>query len=128
MEINKVKIVVAEDDIAMRNIVIHKLKNNGFQVFEAENGRVAYDLVVKEKPNLLLMDLMMPEMDGFALLEKIRSSKEEVISQTPIIVLSNLWSNQDMLKVESFGVKAFMVKAYFTPDDIYGKIKEVLHI
>ncbi len=125
-ENSKITILIAEDDLAMRDILTHKLISKGYEVLAAENGLSAWDVIQKRQPNLVLTDLMMPELDGFALLEKIRSHKDEHISKLPVIVLSNLWSNQDILKAESLGVKAFMIKAYFTPEEIYAKINEAL--
>ncbi len=124
----KIKILIAEDDIAMREIITHKLGNSGFDVVAAENGKLAFDLIQKHKPALVMLDLMMPEMDGFEVLKAMRDSKDSVLQKMPVIVLSNLWSNEDILKVKAFGVDTYMVKAYFTPDEILGKIKELLAI
>ena len=92
------KILVAEDDSAMRDIISHKLKTSGFLVEEAPDGRQAADLFVSEKPNLVLLDLLMPEMNGFAVLESIRKNSDQAVANTPVIVLSNLWSNKDILQ------------------------------
>ena len=74
----------------------------------------------------VLLDLMMPEMDGFQVLEKIRADKDSKMAKLPVIVLSNLWSSQDILKAQSLKASEYMVKAYFTPDEILAKIREVL--
>lgn len=121
-----IKIIVVEDDLAMREIVVHKLASKGFDVKEAENGMKGLELIEAEKPDLVLLDLMMPEMDGFGVLETLRKHKDKKVAGTPVIVLSNLWSNEDILKAKSFGVVDFLVKAYFTPEDIFAKINDVL--
>jgi len=120
------KVLVAEDDLAMREIIVHKLISHGFEVKEAEDGKKALELVPVFKPDILLLDLLMPELDGFGVLEALRKDKDTTVAKTPVIVLSNLWSNQDMLKAKAFSVEAFLVKAYFTPDEILAKITEVL--
>jgi len=125
-EKHNTKILVAEDDVAMREIVVHKLMNNGFDVREAEDGNKALEILKTFSPDLIILDLMMPELDGFGVLEALRKNPDKKTSQTPVIVLSNLWSNQDILKAKAFSVSAFLVKAYFTPDEILGKIKEIL--
>jgi DNA-binding response OmpR family regulator len=69
---------------------------------------------------------MMPEMDGFQVLESIRGSTDKKIADLPVIVLSNLWSNSDILRVKNLRADDYLVKAYFTPDEILGKILAVL--
>ncbi|MDE2312191.1 MAG: response regulator transcription factor [Patescibacteria group bacterium] len=123
---NTKKIVVAEDDVAMAEITCHKLSSSGFNVRHAENGQQAVDMVQNDPPDVLLLDLMMPELDGFQVLEKIRSNPNSKIANLPVIVLSNLWSSQDILRVQSLKVDDFLVKAYFTPEEILAKINNAL--
>ncbi len=120
------KIIVAEDDTAMAEIVSHKLGASGFLVRHAENGSQALEMFRQDPPDIMLLDLMMPEVDGFQVLEKIRKNEDKDLANTPVIVLSNLWSNEDILKTENLKANAYMVKAYFTPDEILAKINEVL--
>jgi two-component system, OmpR family, alkaline phosphatase synthesis response regulator PhoP len=122
------KVLVIEDDLVMREIVTRKLVTNGFEVLEAENGRVGYEAILERKPDLVLLDLMLPEMDGFQILEAVRHGKDKRAAKTPIIILSNLWSSQDVLKTKALNVQAYLVKAYFTPDEILSKVQEVLNI
>jgi len=120
------KIMVVEDDPAMRDIVTHKLLGNGFEVKQAEDGRKAIDMLEMEKPDLILLDLMLPEVDGFKVLQTIREHKDTGISSTPVIVLSNLWTNQDILRTQNLKAQAYMVKAYFTTEEILHKVNEIL--
>ncbi len=119
-------IVIVEDDVAMREIVTHKLSSSGFTVKEAEDGRIGLDLIMQTKPHLVLLDLMLPEVDGFEVLETVRKSTDPQIAKTPIIILSNLWSNKDILKTKALHVQAYLVKAYFTTEEILKKVEEVL--
>ena len=123
---NQKKIIVAEDDEAMAAIVSRKLTDSGFAVRHADNGLKAMQMFEQDPPDLMLLDLMMPEMDGFGVFDKIRKNSDQKLAQTPVIVLSNLWSNEDILKAQAFKVSAYMVKAYFTPDEILAKINEAL--
>lgn len=125
-EIKPKKIIIVEDNIAMREIVVHKLTTNGFEVKEASDGKEGIDLIVKEKADLVLLDLMLPEVDGFEVLETIRKNPDKQIANTPIIVLSNLWSNKDILKTKALKVQAYLVKAYFTTEEILKKVNDVL--
>lgn len=120
------KVIMAEDDLAMREIVTHKLLAHGFSVKEAEDGHQALDAIKAEHPDIVLLDLMMPEMDGFQVLEELRANPDPKIANTPVIVLSNLWSNKDILRTKALKVQAYMVKAYFTTEEILNKINEVL--
>ncbi|OGE73798.1 MAG: hypothetical protein A3I07_02220 [Candidatus Doudnabacteria bacterium RIFCSPLOWO2_02_FULL_42_9] len=118
------KILVVEDDITMREIVEHKLTTSGFTVVTADNGPTAIELWKKEKPDLVLLDLMLPEMDGFQILETIRKDPET--AETPVIVLSNLFSKEDVQKAKGLKIDEFMIKAYYTTEEILTKIDEVL--
>jgi DNA-binding response OmpR family regulator len=120
------KILMIEDDVAMRDIVIHKLLAHGFEVKEAEDGKKGLEMIESERPDLVLLDLMMPEVDGFTVLETVRHHKDEQLKRTPIIILSNLWSNKDILRAKDLQVQAYLVKAYFTTEEILNKINEVL--
>jgi DNA-binding response OmpR family regulator len=119
-------ILVMEDDVAMAEIVTHKLQASGFSVRHAEDGKKGLAMVDEQAPDLVLLDLMMPEVDGFQVLETIRGSKDKKVANLPVIVLSNLWSNNDILKVKNLRADDYLVKAYFTPEEILGKIQAVL--
>lgn len=120
------KILMIEDDVAMREVVVHKLQTHGFEVKEADDGKKGIEALLAEKPDLVLLDLMLPEVDGFKVLETVRSNTDPEISQTPIIILSNLWSNKDILRTKALKVQAYLVKAYFTTEEILTKVNEIL--
>lgn len=120
------KILIVEDDIAMRDIVAHKLLANGFDVKQAQDGKEGLAMIATEKPDLILLDLMLPEIDGFGVLEAMRAMPDKAVASTPVIILSNLWSNKDILRTKDLQVQAYMVKAYFTTEEILSKINEIL--
>lgn len=119
-------VIVMEDDVAMAEIVSHKLGTSGFEVRHAQDGREGLKMLAEQLPDLILLDLMMPEVDGFQVLESIRSNPDKKVANLPVIVLSNLWSNNDILRVKNLRADDYLVKAYFTPDEILGKINAVL--
>ena len=119
-------IVVVEDDVAMREILSQKLVKSGFKVKVAEDGTAGLALIEKEKPDMVLMDVMMPGLDGYEVLEKLRQSSDKKLANTPVMVLSNLWSKEDRQKADTFKVKDYLVKAYLTPDQIVQKLREAL--
>ena len=116
-----------EDDASMREIVIHKLQTHGFEVKDADDGKKGVELILEQHPDLVLLDLMIPELDGFKVLEAVRGNPNPEIAKTPVIILSNLWSNKDILRTKDLKVQAYLVKAYFTTEEILNKINEILH-
>lgn len=125
-DLKQKKILVCEDDPAMAEIVTHKLTTSGFSVTHASDGKKALEKFAEQPPDIILLDLMMPELDGFQVLEAIRKNSDKKLAETPVIVLSNLWSNQDILKAKSLKADDYMVKAYFTTEEILKKINGIL--
>jgi DNA-binding response OmpR family regulator len=123
---DKVKILLVEDDSFLREIIFMKLEKEGFAVREAEDGEKAIAAVSSEKYDIILLDLIMPAVDGFEVLERIRSSEEGKNSKTPIIVLSNLGEEDNVKKALDLGANDYMVKAHFTTDEVIEKIKAEL--
>ena len=120
------KILVVEDELMMRDLVVRKLNSAGFDVKIAADGKEALGVWRSEAPDLVLLDLVMPEMDGFEVLKQMRSDPNPVLANTQVIVLSNLWSNEDILKAQNLKIQGYLVKAYYTPEDILQKVNEVL--
>jgi DNA-binding response OmpR family regulator len=119
------KVLIVEDDITMREIVVHKLSTSGFEVVQASDGNEAIEVWKREKPDLVLLDLMLPQMDGFQILETIRKDKA-ADDKASVIVLSNLFSKEDISRAKLLGADDFMVKAYYTTEEIMTKVKEAL--
>ncbi len=122
------KILVVEDEGAMRDIVAHKLQSHGFLVSQAADGKEGLVVFDREHPDLVLLDLMLPEVDGFTVLETIRKNPDPAIANTPVIILSNIWNDQDILRVRELKVSDYMIKAYFTTEEILNTVNKVLHL
>ncbi len=120
----KEKILIVEDDQFLRDLMVRKLKSDNFEVLEATDGQIGLGKIVEERPDLILLDLVLPVLDGFAVLEKIKEDPR--VSGIPVIILSNLGQQQDIEKGKRLGAIDFMIKAHFTPDEIVGKIKKAL--
>ncbi len=120
------KILVVEDELMMRDLVVRKLAGNGFEVKIAADGKEALEVWRAETPDVVLLDLVMPEIDGFEVLKLMRSDPNPALANSPVIVLSNLWSNEDILKAQNLKIQGYLVKAYYTPEDILQKVNEVL--
>lgn len=126
MKNQKIKILIAEDDSFLAQMYSEKLEAEGFQVVLATNGVEAIDKMKLEKPELILLDLLMPKKDGFEVLKE--KMTDISIKNIPVIVLTNLSQNEDIKKCYDLGARDFMIKAYFIPAEIIAKIKTLLNI
>ena len=117
-------ILIIEDDKFLRELIVRKLKEEGYQTIEAGEGEEGLEKVKKEKPDLILLDLILPGMDGFEVLGKIK--EEPSLSSIPVIILSNLGQSEEVEKGLKMGAKDYLIKAHFTPGEIIEKINNVL--
>ena len=120
------KVLVVEDELMMRDLVVRKLSSANLDVKIAADGKEALEMWLKEIPDLVLLDLNLPEMNGFEVLEQIRNHGDARIAGTRVIVLSNLWSNEDILKAQNLKIQGYLVKAHHTPEDILEKVNQAL--
>jgi len=120
------KILVVEDDKFLRDLILRKLKTENFETVFAKDGEEALKKIKEEKPSLILLDLILPGIDGFEVLRQIKSDSSETLRKIPVIILSNLGQRDDVEKGINLGAVDFLVKAHFTPGEIVDKIKEVL--
>jgi len=120
----KVKILVVEDEKVLNQIYKDKLNSSGFEVFTAFDGDEAIDMFNKNKPNLVLLDVMIPKKNGYEVLEEIRESEEG--KDTPVIMVSNLSQDEDIKKAKDLGVNDFLLKSNIKISDMMDKIKDVL--
>jgi DNA-binding response OmpR family regulator len=117
----KEKILIVEDDKFLRELMVRKLKMENYTVVEAEDGEDGLKKMKEEKPNLVLLDLILPEMDGFEVLEQKR--KDDDIKNIPVIILSNLGQKEEIDRGLQLGAVDYLVKAQFSPSEIIAKIK-----
>jgi DNA-binding response OmpR family regulator len=119
------KILVIEDDKFLRKVISLKLDRNGFEVYEAIDGEKGIKKIAEKKPDLILLDLILPGMDGFEVLSKIKTNPD--FAEIPIIIFSNLGQKDDIEKGLRMGANDYLVKAHFTPDEIISKIRLILN-
>ena len=117
----KQKILLVEDDSFLSNMYATKLELEGYEVVIAEDGEAGYEKAVSEKPDVILLDIMLPKLDGFGVLEKVRSN--DATQSVPVILLTNLSQDEDIQKGLSLGANDFLVKAHFMPSEVVKKIK-----
>lgn len=120
----KIKILIAEDEKPIANALSLKLNHEGFETKLVYNGKEALDFLESENFDLLILDLMMPEIGGFEVLSKI---KEKNI-KTPVFVASNLSQTEDINKAKSLGAVDFFIKSDTPVSEIVSKIKKYFKI
>ena len=120
------KIVIIEDDLAISQMYRMKFETDGFEVYLADNGQSGVDLVKTVQPDIVLLDLLMPEMSGHQTLAEIRADQN--IANTPVIILTNTESEQAEIEAQQLGIEAYIIKANETPTQVVAKTKEVLGI
>ena len=121
-------VVVAEDDNVLRNILVERLKLSGYEVYGAENGEVALTIIDKRKPDLLLLDIVMPKKDGMQVLEELRASPDPIIKETPVIIISNSGQPVEIERAQQLGIKDFLVKTTFDSSDVLAKVNSLFGI
>lgn len=119
------KVLLVEDDNNLRSILKKMCEKEGWTTYEAEDGQEGVDVTVEQKPNLVLLDLLMPRLDGFGYLKLIRKHSDPEIAKCPVVVLSNLYTNEDILEAERLVIDGYFVKANTTLDQVIGKAKEI---
>lgn len=122
----KHKIIIIDDEQLILDMYQAKLEQEGMKVLTADGAEQGFELIKKEKPDLALIDLVMPKKDGFYLIEKIKNDNK--LSCIPIIVLTNLDSPGMRKKACTLGVLFFLVKPHFMPSQIAEIINEVLSV
>lgn len=118
------KILLVEDDISLRDVYYARLQAEGFELAVASNGEEALAAAVKERPDLIVLDVMMPRISGFDVLDIIRTTPE--IAHTRVIMMTALGSPEDRERGEKLGVDKYLVKSQVTLEDVVANIKKVL--
>jgi DNA-binding response OmpR family regulator len=118
------KILIVEDDKFLRDLINQKLTKEGYETSEAIDGEEGVKIVKEVKPDLVLLDLILPGIDGFEVLAKIKG--DPGTSSIPVIILSNLGQKEDVEKGLKLGAVDYLIKAHFTPGEIIDKIKGAL--
>jgi len=116
------KILVVEDDPSLLDLYRLKLREEGYTVVTATNGREGVEAALVSKPELILLDILMPEVDGYAALKKLKS--DERTKKIPVIIFSNLSQSWEIEKGLKLGADDFVIKTSLTPAQLAEKVKE----
>ena len=118
------KILLVEDDVTLVKMYERKFLSDGYEVSVAYDGLEGLEKVAKEKPDLVLLDIMLPKLDGLAMFKKMRSQPETF--STPVILLTNFGQEDAIFECYKLGAIDYMVKADVTPQQVVDKVKKFL--
>jgi len=120
------KILVVEDEPALQKSLLEYLKRENFETLGASNGEDGIVLAKKERPDLILLDIVLPRKNGYEVIKELKS--DDNTSRIPIVLLTNLGSYADVEKALNLGATTYLVKADYKLEEIIAKIKEILKI
>ncbi len=126
MPTKKTKILIVDDDAFLSGIYATKLEIEQFDVVIARDGEEGLKAAAREKPDLVLLDVLMPKLDGFEVLEKLKADPKT--KAIPVIMLTNLGQKEDVERAIQEGAADYLIKAHFVPSEAVEKIKNVLKI
>lgn len=118
------KIMWIEDDQFLSGIIAQKLSSHGGTLIHSSNGEDGLAMVKKEKPDVLILDILLPGISGFEVLESIKTDPE--VKHIPIVMFSNLGDPEDIKKAKDLGATKFLVKATLIPDELVNELVAVL--
>ena len=118
------KILFIEDESALQTAFTDTITKGGYQAFSALDGEIGLNLAIKEMPDLILLDLILPKVDGFAVLESLK--KNPALAHIPVIVLSNLGEASDIQRAIELGAQSYLVKTNYTLAEVIAKIRATL--
>lgn len=118
------KILLVEDDNNLREIYAARLETEGYTIFSANDGEQALAIAVREQPDLIISDVMMPKISGFDMLDILRSTPET--RNVKVIVMTALSQEEDRERGRQLGADRYVVKSQVTLEDIVGMVKDIL--
>ncbi|MFA7314799.1 MAG: response regulator [Candidatus Magasanikbacteria bacterium] len=119
-------LLLVEDDDFLCNIYRTKFEMEKFKVFVATDGVEGLDTAKKKRPDIILLDVLMPKMDGFEVLENLK--KDSDLVGIPVVLLTNLGQKDDVTKGLQLGAVDYLIKAHFKPSETVEKIKRILQM
>jgi len=117
------KVLAVEDDLFLKELLAGKLSDEEFNVFYASNGDEALTIAATEVPDVILLDILLPGMSGYEVLEKLKG--DETTKNIPVLILSNFGQPEDIEKGKALGAVDFLVKANNSLDAIVGRVREI---
>ncbi len=116
----KKKILIIEDEEIMLDLLQRKLSNNGYEISVARNGEDGAKMIKEIKPDLILLDIIMPKMSGMEVLEEMQKDKE--VQSIPVIIISNSGQPVELDRAKKLGVRDWLIKTEFDPQEVVDKV------
>lgn len=126
MSDKSIAVLIVEDEKMLADMYATKFSMEGFTASQANDGQAGFDTATANPPDIILLDIIMPKLDGFTVLKQLRA--QEQTKNVPIILLTNLGQDEDIKKGKELGATDYFVKANHTPAEVVNKVKEVLHL
>lgn len=124
MENKKINVLLVEDDVFLSKMYQAKLDIAGFNVAATFNGEDGLAMAQKNLPGIILLDIILPKMDGYQVLKQLK--KVEATKNIPVILLTNMGQKEDIDRGLALGAVDYLIKAYFTPAEVVKKIQKVI--
>jgi len=118
------QILLIEDDPFLIDIYVTKFKESGFSVEVANDGESALRYLEEKKPDLVILDIVLPQIDGWEILRKIKSAPG--LKNLKVIILSNLSQKEEVERGINLGSMKYLIKAHYTPSQVVEEIKEII--
>jgi len=116
------KILLIEDEEILINLLQKKLTNEGYDISVARNGQEGLELIKEIRPDLILLDIIMPKMGGFEVLEEMQ--KDQELQNIPVIIISNSGQPVEINRAQKLGAKDWLIKTDFDPQEVIDKVKK----
>lgn len=119
----KPKVLIIDDDPFILDMYVLKFKAEGFDVQTAQDGKTGLKKIKEQQPNVLLLDVVMPSMDGFAILQELKKKRPDGMK---IILLTNLGQKEDIDRGMQLGADDYVIKAHFTPSEVVERVRKII--
>jgi DNA-binding response OmpR family regulator len=120
----KMKVLIIEDDSYISDMYKIKLEADDFEAVIASDGMTGMKMLRRQRPDAVLLDIIMPKMDGFSILKSIKEDPK--LKEVPVILLTNLSQKENIKRGFDLGAADYVIKAHFTPSEVVKKVKNVL--
>jgi DNA-binding response OmpR family regulator len=120
----KIKILLIEDEEMLANMYEVKFKNEGYDLVKAMDGSMGLEMAKTNVPDFILLDIIMPKMDGFSVLKTLK--EDAVTKNIPVMLLTNLGQDEDVERGKQLGAVGYLVKANITPSEVVAAVKREL--
>jgi len=124
MSEGKKKVLIVEDDQALLNLYDKKFSNSGYNVIRAEDGQEGLDKAESESPDVILLDIMLPVMNGFEVLKNLK--KKKLLDRVPVVILSNYGETKNVTEGLVEGAVEYLIKVEHTPEEVVNIVEDAL--